>query len=435
MAVLSVSELNQKMRAAISKAPFLSQLTIQGEISNFRPSSSGHWFFTLKDQEKGNASSVSCVLYKGSQRQIQVQPRDGLQVELVAKGDFYTTTGEFKLVVSQMKESGEGALYAAFEALKVKLAAEGLFAPERKRKLPYLPKRIGVLTSATGDVIRDILNVLNRRFPNFNLLLIPCQVQGEKAPASLIRGLELANRRADLEVLIIARGGGSFEDLNAFNDEGLARAIVASHIPVISAVGHETDYTICDFVSDLRAPTPSAAAELVLPEYERLQLSLSSIRAELKRRLEGMLRWNRERLKHYAKSPYFKDPSFLLRDRAHSLDRLQDRLLPGLKQVRDLRHTHLQSLRQTLNNEMSQQLARQKERQMRAVTLLEALSPLKVLSRGYTMVKKADSVVGRLGDLKLGDLVQLQFNEGEASARIEKIRSRENGQEDQEFEL
>ncbi|MCM2258733.1 MAG: exodeoxyribonuclease VII large subunit, partial [Vicinamibacteria bacterium] len=252
-------------------------LWVEGEISGFKAHTSGHWYFTLKDAN----ASIRTVFFRQDQRLTRFQPREGMKV--LARGGLtvYKPRGDVQFRAKLLEPAGQGALQAAFEQLKEKLAAEGLFAPERKRVLPRLPRRIGVVTSPTGAVIRDILNVLKRRYTNLELLLYPARVQGEGAAHEVAQGIRELNRIGDLDVIIVARGGGSLEDLQAFNDEGVARALAASRIPTISAVGHETDFTIADFVADLRAPTPSAAAELVVQAKAELQAGLRAIEDRL----------------------------------------------------------------------------------------------------------------------------------------------------------
>ncbi|MHB8962752.1 MAG: exodeoxyribonuclease VII large subunit, partial [Saccharofermentanales bacterium] len=317
MAVISVSQLNRYVASVLDSDPNLSGIQVTGEISSFRRYPSGHLYFNLKDA----SCSVSCVMFKSSADTIRFHPEDGMKVIVDSRASLYDRDGKFQLYVNFMKQDGVGDLYAAFELLKQKLQAEGLFDAEFKKSIPLLPRRIGVATSASGAVIRDIINVLGRRFPGFNLLLAPVKVQGEGAAASIVKAIETFNQRDDIDVIIVGRGGGSMEDLWCFNDEAVARAVFASCIPIVSAVGHETDFTICDFAADLRAPTPSAAAELVVPVRQELEDRLRSSRAMLKRHLSNHLDYSRLRLHHASGSVFLTNPSNLY---SRQLDKLSD---------------------------------------------------------------------------------------------------------------
>lgn len=284
--VMTVGEFNRRINRLFEQDPEMQRVRVQGEISDFKRYPSGHSYFTLKDDE----AAVSCVLFRGSAGRVAFNPQSGMKVVAVGKPNVYDKTGRFQLIVSGMEEAGLGDLYLAFQQLKKKLADEGLFAQERKLSIPFIPQRIVAITSEAGAVIRDIIHVLERRYPGFRLLLIPVPVQGKGAELEIAAAIKRANAESLGDLIIVGRGGGSLEDLQPFNEEVLARAIADSRIPVISAVGHETDFTIADFVSDLRAPTPSAAAELAVPHKARLierqdQLS-SALELSVLRRVE-----------------------------------------------------------------------------------------------------------------------------------------------------
>jgi exodeoxyribonuclease VII large subunit len=364
MTILSVSQLNRYVSSLLDADPNLSTVQVTGEISSFRRYPSGHLYFTLKDA----SCTVSCVMFRSSAASLRFEPQDGVQVVVEARASLYDRDGKFQLYISGMKPDGIGDLYAAFDVLKQKLQAEGLFNPDRKKPIPYLPKRIGVATSSSGAVIRDILQVLGRRFPGFDLLLIPVKVQGEGAAASIASAIETFNRRDDIDVIIIGRGGGSMEDLWCFNDEKLARTIAASRIPVISAVGHETDFTIADFAADLRAPTPSAAAELVLPIRQELDDRINGWTASLTRSLDRNLAYAKLRLHNAADCASLTDPDRLLQPRKERLAALEERLVGASAFI--LRDRKI----------MVANLSRQ----------LDSLSPLKVLSRGYGIIEQPE---------------------------------------------
>src|SRR5665647_708598 len=303
-AVFSVSELNRYVGEVLAADPVLSAVRVRGEISGFKKYPSGHLYFSLKDKE----SQVNCVAFRGNAAHFSFVPENGMSVIITARASLYDRDGRFQLVVYEMEKDGVGDLFAAFEKLKVKLEAEGLFDVSRKKAIPKLPQRIGVVTSPKGAVIQDIIHVLSRRFPNFDLLIYPSAVQGQTAAVELRKGVEWFNGTDLVDVIIVARGGGSIEDLWCFNDEALARTIYHSHIPVISAVGHETDFTICDFASDLRAPTPSAAAEMVMPIKSELLTGINGLTDRLTRSLLHSVAIRKNRLMMLSRSKALLSP-------------------------------------------------------------------------------------------------------------------------------
>ena len=270
--VYSVSQLNKYIKIIMDNDTFLNDINITGEITNFKAHYSGHLYFTLKD----DTSTIKCVMFKGNAMYLKFKPGDGMKVVISGQVSVFERDGVYQIYCKSMIPEGVGELYIAYEQLKKKLDKEGLFDEKYKKRLPFLPNRVGVITSRTGAVIRDIINVSTRRYPNVNLLIYPASVQGVNVAKTVISGIKTFNKLNNVDVIIIARGGGSFEDLFGFNDESLAREVFNSHIPIVSAVGHETDFTICDFVSDLRAPTPSAAAELVYPQYSDIIQKITS---------------------------------------------------------------------------------------------------------------------------------------------------------------
>ncbi len=388
MAALSVSQLNRYVASVLDSDPRLADLQVAGEISSLKRYPSGHIYFTLKDAE----CSVSCVMFRTYADGLRFMPENGTKVTVEARAALYDRDGRFQLYVRAMKPEGTGDLYAAFEALKRNLEAEGLFDERHKKPLPFLPRRIGVATSSSGAVIRDILNVLGRRFPGFDLLLIPVKVQGEGAAASIVRAIETFNRRDDIDVIIVGRGGGSMEDLWCFNEEAVARAVYASRIPIVSAVGHETDFTICDFAADLRAPTPSAAAELVLPLRQELEDRLRSTEELLRRSLGRRIDIARMRLHHSADSAMLTDPRRIHAGAGQKLDGMTFRLQAAMS-------------------------LRMKERESGAAALmnrLDSLSPLKVLGRGYGIIENTDraKIVVSCGDASEGEHLKITVSDG-----------------------
>lgn len=395
-AVLSVSALNREVRLLIEDA--LGLVWVEGEISNLARPASGHIYFSLKDE----TAQVRCAMFRQSTRRLGFQPANGQRVLLKARVSLYEPRGDYQLIVEHMEEAGEGALRQRFEALKRRLADEGLFDPARKRALPALPERIGVITSPSGAAIRDVLIALRRRFPAVRVLIYPTSVQGERAAAEIVSALGRAAERADCELLILTRGGGSLEDLWPFNEEIVARAIAASPIPVIAGVGHETDFTIADFVADLRAPTPSQAAELAVPDQAQFASRLQAIAALLDRTLRRRLRDDRHRISVLEHRLGRAHPGVALRMQQQRLDEFEARLRRALQ-------TAMTAVRSR---------ARLIERS------LEALSPLATLERGYAIVCRSDTgaLVTRGADLGAGTQIDIRVAEGGLTATVDSTR-------------
>ncbi len=432
----TVSELADRMQGSLETEFF--DLWVEGEVSGFKAyPGSGHWYFTLKDDK----AAVRAVVYRLDQKLTRFVPRDGMVV--LARGGLvvYKPKGDVQFRAKLLEPAGQGALQAAFEQLKEKLAQEGLFAAERKRPLPRLPRRIGVVTSPAGAVIRDILNVLRRRYANLEVLLYPARVQGEGAAEEVAAGVRELNRIGGLDVLIVARGGGSLEDLQAFNDEGVARAIAASAVPVISAVGHETDFTIADFVADLRAPTPSAAAELVVQAKAELQAGLHALegrlRAAVTRRVETLrhrlLRAGAERVFEAERGRLARLETRLghLDGRARAaltrgLERAGERLRRGdvrlaafqWERRRAALEERLRAQDRRLATAIAARIERRREVVARQVARLEALSPLKVLSRGYALVfdERSGRLVRQPAEVAAGQRLRIRVEGGELRA-------------------
>ncbi len=337
--VYSVSRLNREVRALLERG--FGMIWLEGEISNFSRPSSGHWYFSLKDA----GAQVRCAMFRQRNMSCAFTARDGQKVLVRARVGLYEPRGEFQLIVEHMEDAGLGALRRRFDELSAKLAAEGLFAPERKRPLPALPKRIGVVTSPTGAALRDILHVLARRFPAVRVLIYPTAVQGAQAASEIIAAIQLAGERAECDILILARGGGSLEDLWAFNDERLARVIVASSIPVISGVGHEIDFTIADFAADVRAPTPSAAAELAVPDAFEWLSAIARLGTRLERCIRRRLGERRERLRWLDRRAALVSPMARFAQRAQRLDELDERMRRALRRRLDSHRERLHWLR------------------------------------------------------------------------------------------
>ncbi|MBF8281924.1 MAG: exodeoxyribonuclease VII large subunit [Anaerolineales bacterium] len=389
----SVSELNRYVRQSLEKDFRLQGVRVTGEVSGFRAYPSGHWYFTLKDE----AAQVSCVLWRNRAEKLGFTPRDGDAVEAQGNVTLYETRGQYQLDVAGLQRAGEGELYREFTRLKARLEAEGLFAPERKRPLPAWPRTIGLVTSPAGAALRDMLNVIRRRFPMAEVLLSPTPVQGDDAPPQIVAALHaLADARPD--VIIVARGGGSLEDLWAFNDERVARAMAALPVPVVSGVGHETDFTIADFVADVRAPTPSAAAELVTPSRDQLRNQVNALAAQMAGALSSAIR----------------DKRLSLREQSAQLKALspQARLANARQRADDLLARAAVA--------MTHRLALERERWNGLAQALNGVSPLAVLSRGYAVVSHPDGkVVRKASEVKSGDPLRVRVSEGEFGVEVQ----------------
>ena len=441
--VFTVSELTVRLKATLEEA--FPGVWVEGEISNLRTPGSGHAYFTLKDE----GAQLSAVLFRGRGRRVRFDLEDGMQVLAFGGLDVYAARGQYQLVVEMMEPKGLGALQLAFEQLKRKLEAEGLFDEGRKRPLPAFPRVIGVVTSPTGAAIRDILNIIGRRFGDLRILIAPVRVQGDEAPGEIVKALANLQEVPDLDVIIVGRGGGSIEDLWAFNDEGVARAIAACRVPVISAVGHETDFTIADFVADQRAPTPSAAAELVVREKLVVTETLVDLYARLKQAVTAEVAAYRERVLFLSRRRVLTDPARALRDLHRRLDELQGRLRLGLRSSqRQIRHRValatgalrsrnplariasgaelLVQLRGRLIASAAHSLKASRSRFAETVGRLESLSPLGVLARGYSLTRlPSGAVVRNAGQVAVGDPLEILLYQGALGARVTDVKERD----------
>lgn len=397
VSALSVSELNEYARRLLAGDPLLRNLEVTGEISGYKRHYSGHRYFSLKDE----TARVQCVMFRQNAMGLDFEPADGMRVTVRASASIFARDGAFQLYINSMRQSGQGDLFARFEKLKQKLQAEGLFDPARKRDVPAMPRVIGVATSETGAALRDIIHVARRRNPNVGIIVAPCAVQGEGAAAEIVRAIERLNANGESDVLLVGRGGGSIEDLWAFNEEIVARAIAASRIPVISCVGHEIDFTISDFVADLRAPTPSAAAEMAVPVASQLRESLDGMLG----RLAGALRKGQEiryvRLEHLCASDALSEPrQVILEARGTALDQLAERSHAA---VTDL-------------------LRRSENRMEKLDASLRALNPSAVLDRGYALVRGRDGLIERASGAMAGERINILFSDGTIDADVAGIR-------------
>jgi len=435
--IYSVSRLNREVRVLLERG--FGSLWLEAEVSNFSRPGSGHWYFSLKDA----TAQVRCAMFRQRNMLCPFTARDGQKVLVRARIGLYEPRGEYQLIIDHMEDAGLGALKRKFEELSAKLKQEGLFAAERKRPLPGLPKRIGIITSPTGAAVRDILHVLARRFPAAAVLIYPVPVQGALAAAEIVAALEAAGRRAECDVLILARGGGSLEDLWAFNDERLARAIVASPIPVITGIGHEIDFTIADFAADVRAPTPSAAAELVVPDADEWLNIFMRLGTQLRRGLRRRLEERGERLRWLIGRAALVSPTARLGAHAQRLDELEQSLVRALRRRLQERRERLRWLvgravllspstrlaqQRLLLENLTGRLGRagqhaldsRRKRLLPLVRTLNAVSPLATLERGYAIVSlEGGDILRNAADAKPGSLIEARLAHGRLRARVE----------------
>ena len=391
--VVSVSQLNEYIRGKLDGDALLSGIAVRGELSNYKVYPSGHHYFTLKDE----ASSLKCVMFKSSAVRLRFRPENGMKVIAMGKISVYPRDGVYQLYCASMAMDGIGDLYAAFEQLKAKLSAQGLFDPAHKKPLPKYPGTIGIVTSSAGAAVHDMLRILRKRYPLTRVLLLPVRVQGAEAPGEIAAAIRYANHYQLADLLIVGRGGGSIEDLWAFNDEQVAHAIYDSRIPVISAVGHEPDVTISDYVADLRAATPSNAAELAVPDQDALRQNLDSMCMAMTTALTRQVKAARQHLQVLSGSPALQSPTGYLEQRRKSLELLQNRLVSA--ETRTVERKNRQFIELT--------------------SKLDAMSPLKVLTRGYALVRREDgTVLKSVRQIEPGDRIKVSLSDGSLTAVV-----------------
>ena len=393
--VLSITQLNEYIRGRMDSDPLLAQVAVRGEISNYKQYPSGHHYFTLKDE----GSALRCVMFKGNAIRLRFRPENGMKIIAMGKVSVYPRDGAYQLYCTAMTMDGVGDLYAAFEQLKKKLAAQGLFDPAHKKPLPRYPGTIGIITSSAGAAVHDMLRILRKRYPLSRVRLLPVRVQGAEAPGEIAAAIGYANHYHLADLLIVGRGGGSIEDLWAFNDEQVAYAIYHSEIPVISAVGHEPDVTISDYVADLRAATPSNAAELAVPDQDALRQSLDAMSNAMASSLNRQVKAARQHLMVLSASKALQGPTGYLEQRNQSVELLKNRLVAA----------------------QNQNITRAKQRYIAQISKLEAMSPLKVLTRGYSMVQtERGEVVRSVSQVSLGERIRVRLSDGTLSATVMK---------------
>ncbi|WP_139489317.1 exodeoxyribonuclease VII large subunit [Brevibacillus dissolubilis] len=443
--VMSVGELTRYIKRVLERDSVLEDVWIRGEISNFTHHTSGHMYFTLKDKD----SRIKIVMFASYNRFLKFIPKDGTKALVRGSISVFERDGAYQMYAKEMQPDGVGSLYLAFEQLKAQLAQEGLFAPERKRPLPVFPKKVGVITSPTGAAVRDIITTIKRRYPQTQIIIHPAVVQGVEAPTSIVRAIRRMNMVVDIDVLIVGRGGGSIEELWAFNEEQVARAIAASTIPVISAVGHETDYTIADFVADVRAATPTAAAELAVPHYLEWVERTKQLEHRLHRALHGNISEQRRRLERLKQSYGLRQPTRRIEEKQQRLDDLHSRLRQAMKQV----VTRKQQRTEDLTNRLTRYRIKQKVSEGRGqltrltadltqvmkrrtestrkewlslIAQLDALSPLKVMQRGFSLTYLDDTLIKSTEQIVPGDELMIRLTDGQVRTHVKEVIREEN---------
>ena len=414
---LTVSQLNEYVRRSLASDPILRGITLTGEISNFKRHVSGHWYFTLKDEE----AAINCAMFRQSAMDVRFRPENGQRVRLYGSVGLYAKTGSYQFYADTMEQEGLGELYLRFEALKRKLAAEGLFDASLKKPLPLLPRGVGIVTSRTGAVVHDIMHVAWRRFPGMPLYLCPVKVQGEGAAAEIARGIYLLDRLPQAEVIIVGRGGGSMEDLWAFNEESVARAIASCHTPVVSAVGHETDFTIADFAADLRAPTPSAAAELTVPEKASLTGALDLYCGRLQASLQQHIQSERVRLGLLQKRLTEASPLRRGERMRSSLLTMQARMNAAAEKALLQKQKSLDALSPRVSASAAAGLKSMEYRLKQAALRLHASGPMETMKRGYAIVTRREKAIRGTADVRAGDRLTVHMADGRIQTLAESI--------------
>ena len=411
---ISVTQLTRYIKYKIDNDVNLNEVYLKGEISNFKAHSRGHYYFTLKDE----GSRINAVMFSSQTRNVKFIPQDGMKVLVNGKISVYEANGGYQIYVNEMLEDGIGNLYIAFEQLKKKLQDEGLFNEEYKKPIPKIPSRIGVVTAPTGAAVKDIISTIKRRWPLTEIYLFPALVQGESAKEDIVRQIKRADEY-NLDTLIVGRGGGSIEDLWAFNEEIVARAIFECKTPVISAVGHEIDFTIADFVADLRAPTPTGAAEMAVPQLADIAKYLNQVNIRLNNTISNQINQNKRKLIDLKNSNIFKNPIMIYQTKEMLFDNLLEKLKLNLINLTNIKEKELIRLKNSYVLQKPYQLIDQKSNKyLQLLSKLETLSPLLTLQRGYTMTKKDGKVVSSCKNLKKGDSIEVNFKDGKIDAEV-----------------
>ena len=415
---ISISQLTRYIKFKFDNDEHLGHVFLRGEISNFKAHTRGHYYFTLKDE----TSRINAVMFSSNASKLLFRPTDGMKVLVTGRVSVYEATGGYQIYVEDMVEDGVGNLYVQFEELKKKLQQEGLFDPSKKKKIPKIPKTVGIITAPTGAAIRDILSTIKRRWPITKTILFPSLVQGASAAPEIIKQIEKA-QEFDLDVLIVGRGGGSIEDMWCFNDEQVARAIYACKIPVISAVGHEIDFTIADFVADLRAPTPTGAAEMAVPNISDFYQYFGQIELRLEQAIMTMITSKKDQLETLKKSYILTNPIAMYQVKEQRFDSLFEKIHLLMNSIIANEKNNCQILKQKLENNIQKVLENEQHRYLHALNKLEILNPLLTIKRGYSITRNQDHVVTSIQQVKPHDKIEIEVTDGLIEARVEEVKS------------
>ena len=411
---ISVNQLTRYIKYKIDNDINLNEVFLRGEISNFKAHTRGHYYFTLKDEK----SRISAIMFSSSTKNIKFMPQDGMKVLVTGKVSVFESTGNYQIYVNEMLEDGIGNLYIAYEQLKKKLEQEGLFKAEHKKPIPKIPNRVGVITAPTGAAIKDIISTIKRRWPLCEILLFPALVQGEEAHNTIVEQIKNADSY-NLDTLIVGRGGGSIEDLWPFNEEDVARAIYNCNTPIISAVGHEVDFTIADFVADLRAPTPTGAAEMAVPQKSDIITLLNQINIRLNKALINKININKKHLEEIKKHYIFTNPISIYQAKEMKFDSILERLKYSLTNLIHIKEKNYQKITSSIILQNPEILFdKKKNKYINILSKLETLSPLKTLQRGYSITKKDNKVLTSIKELKKGDNINIELHDGNIDAKV-----------------
>ncbi len=410
---VTVTQLTKYIKYIIDNDIHLNSVYLKGEISNFKRHTRGHLYFTIKDEY----TRINAIMFATNANKLKFEPTDGMKVLITGKISVYEATGAYQIYVSDMVEDGVGNLYVAYEQLKKKLEQEGLFDLKYKKQIPKIPRTVGIITAPTGAAIKDILSTIKRRWPIAKTILFPSLVQGAEASSDIIRNIELT-KNYDLDVLIIGRGGGSIEDMWCFNDEGVARAIFNLDVPVISAVGHEIDFTILDFVADLRAPTPTGAAEMAVPNMSDVLLNLSQLEKRATSAVKNKMSLKEKQLASIVDSPIIRNPISIYEIKEQRFDNIFERLLLSQKKIIEKNTYEVNLLENNLKKGISKLIDKDKSNFEKLLSKLEVLNPMLTLRRGYTIVKRDDKVIDKANCINTGDNITIEFSDGKLSAVV-----------------
>ena len=410
---ITVTQLTRYIKYKIDNDQNLMKIYLKGEISNFKAHTRGHFYFTIKDEN----TRINAIMFASSAAKVKVMPQDGMKVLVSGRISVYESTGSYQIYVDTLEEDGVGNLYVAFEELKKKLEKEGLFAEAHKKKIPRIPRKIGIITAPTGAAIKDILSTLKRRFPICSTYLFPCLVQGENASIDIVKKIKQADGYG-FDCLIVGRGGGSIEDLWCFNEEIVARAIYDLDIPVISAVGHEIDFTISDFVADLRAPTPTGAAEMAVPNINDIVSLLNQLEIRLINSVNNTLKLRKEKLEKIKESFILKNPISMYEVKEEKFDNIYERLIASYKNIINVNKQNLILLENKLSNNVTRTLDNNKHKYLNIINKLEALNPLLTIKRGYTVTRLNGNVISSAKKIKKDDIIELEFQDGKQNAKV-----------------